>query len=90
MIYYRILTSVAPPVAFEGQHLPDFLAPEAVISSSMQRRPRFRSYYVSTTTIRIPTLTIRHTTIQKTIQLVADGNSAQLTCLPMGYSMCSS
>lgn len=53
-----------------------------------RRAARFRAYYISTTTIRIPTVTIRYTTTVKTIQLVADANSAQLTCLPMGLKIC--
>lgn len=96
-----MLTSVAPPASIDDQsyRLADYLPSEAAVSSSMmelvnqnqlyqQRRPRFRAYYVSTTTIRIPTVTIRYTTTQRTIQLVADVNSAQLTCLPMGLSIC--
>lgn len=52
------------------------------------RAGRLRAFYISTTTIRIPTVSIRYTTTMKTIQLLADANSAQLTCLPIGLTLC--
>lgn len=53
------------------------------------RAARLRAFYISTTTIRIPTVSIRYTTTLKTIQLVADANSNQLTCIPQGVPLCN-